>query len=113
MKKSILFVSHALELGGAERALLALLDALDSEKYDVDLFLLRQQGELLQKIPVPCACSAGDLPIYMPRPTDFPHVEEKTVWRCTGTRSGEVYGKAVSICSSLFSGERGCAGIQS
>lgn len=51
MKKSILLVSHALELGGAERALLALLDALDSEKYDVDLFLLRQQGELLQKIP--------------------------------------------------------------
>ena len=51
MKKSILFVSHALELGGAERALIALLDALDPEKYDVDLFLLRQQGELLQKIP--------------------------------------------------------------
>lgn len=51
MKKSILFVSHALELGGAERALIALLDALDSEKYDVDLFLLRQQGEWLRKIP--------------------------------------------------------------
>ena len=51
MKKSILFVSHALELGGVERALLSLLEALNTEKYDVDLFLLRQQGELLQKIP--------------------------------------------------------------
>lgn len=51
MKKSILFVSHALELGGVERALLSLLDVLDSEKYDIDLFLLRQQGELLQKLP--------------------------------------------------------------
>ena len=51
MKKRILFVSHALELGGAERALIALLDALDPEKYDVDLFLLRHQGELLENIP--------------------------------------------------------------
>ena len=51
MKKSILFVSHALELGGAERALLALLESLDPGKCDIDLFLLRHQGELLTKIP--------------------------------------------------------------
>ena len=49
--KSILIVSHAMELGGAERALLGLLENLDYSAYKVDLFLLRHQGELLKYIP--------------------------------------------------------------
>ena len=44
MKKKLLIVSHALELGGAERSLIGLLNAFDFEKYDVDLFLLRHEG---------------------------------------------------------------------
>lgn len=40
-----------MELGGAERSLLGLLDAFDVDKYDVDLFLLRHEGELLSYIP--------------------------------------------------------------
>ena len=36
MKKKLLIVSHALELGGAERSLIGLLNAFDFEKYDVD-----------------------------------------------------------------------------
>ena len=51
MKKSLLIVSHAMELGGAETSLLGLLDALDPQKWDVDLFLLRHEGVLLDKIP--------------------------------------------------------------
>ena len=51
MKKSLLIVSHALELGGAERSLIGLLDALDPEIWDVDLFLLRHTGELMEHIP--------------------------------------------------------------
>ena len=51
MKKKILFVSHALELGGAERSLIGLLDAIDPQQYDVDLFLLRHEGELMGAIP--------------------------------------------------------------
>ena len=51
MKKSLLIVSHALELGGAERSLIGLLDALDPTVWDVDLFLLRQEGELMNAIP--------------------------------------------------------------
>lgn len=49
--KKILIVSHALELGGAERSLIGLLDAIDKEKYKVDLFLLRHEGELLPFVP--------------------------------------------------------------
>lgn len=50
MKKIIVF-SHALEIGGAERALLGLLHSFDYEKYQVDLFLMRHQGELMKYIP--------------------------------------------------------------
>ncbi|MBR4887766.1 MAG: glycosyltransferase [Clostridia bacterium] len=52
MKKKLLIVSHALELGGAERSLIGLLDALNPEFWDIDLFLLRHEGELLHAVPV-------------------------------------------------------------
>lgn len=49
--KRILVFSHALELGGAEKALLGLLEAIDKTQYGVDLFLMRHEGELLPYIP--------------------------------------------------------------
>lgn len=49
--KKILIVSHAMELGGAERALLGLLGCIDPSQASVDLFLLRHEGELLDLIP--------------------------------------------------------------
>lgn len=51
MKKQMLIVSHALELGGAERSLIGLLDALDPGIWNIDLFLLRHEGELMGAIP--------------------------------------------------------------
>ena len=50
MKKKILFVMNGMNIGGAERALLGLLSAIDYEKYSVDLFLLSHKGELLSFI---------------------------------------------------------------
>lgn len=49
--KKILIVSHALQLGGAERSLIGLLETIDPKEYQVDLFLLRHEGELMQYIP--------------------------------------------------------------
>lgn len=49
--KKILIVSHAMEIGGAEKALLGLLETIDTTKYHVDLFLMRHQGELMKDIP--------------------------------------------------------------
>lgn len=49
--KRILIFSHAMELGGAERALLGLLENIDYSRCQVDLFLMRQAGELLQYLP--------------------------------------------------------------
>lgn len=51
MKKRIFISMHYLELGGAEISLIGLLQALDYSKYEVDLFIHRHQGELMQFIP--------------------------------------------------------------
>lgn len=48
--KNILFVASDMEIGGAERALLGLLDSIDTEKYNVDLFLLRHRGPFMNLI---------------------------------------------------------------
>ena len=47
MKRSIIIVVQAMELGGVERSLLGLLDSIDYDHYDVDLFLMRHNGELI------------------------------------------------------------------
>ena len=49
--KKILIFSQAMEIGGAERALLGLLESFDTTKYEIDLFLMRHQGDLMDLIP--------------------------------------------------------------
>lgn len=49
--KKILIVASDMEIGGAERALLGLLNAIDTSIYQVDLFLLRHQGPFMRLIP--------------------------------------------------------------
>lgn len=51
MKKQILVIfTGAMELGGIERSLLGLLDAIDYERYSVDLFLYAHHGPLFRYI---------------------------------------------------------------
>ena len=54
MKKSILIFSHAMEIGGAERALLGLLENINYEEYDVDLFLMRHQRSEERRVGKEC-----------------------------------------------------------
>lgn len=49
--KKIFIASHCMELGGAERSLLGILNSIDYKKYEVDLMLYRHTGELLKYIP--------------------------------------------------------------
>ena len=51
MKRRIFISMHYMEIGGAEMALVGLLQALDYTKYDVDLFLHAHRGEMMQFIP--------------------------------------------------------------
>lgn len=49
--KHILIISHAMDIGGAEKALLGLLNSIDYDNYQIDMFLCRHEGELLKDIP--------------------------------------------------------------
>ena len=51
MKKQLLFVMNNLKVGGAEKALVSLLQTIDYEKYDVDLFLFEHDGMFLKSVP--------------------------------------------------------------
>lgn len=51
MKKRIFIAIHYLEIGGAEISLIGLLNAIDTEQYNVDLFLYSHRGELLKQVP--------------------------------------------------------------
>ena len=51
MKKKLLFVINTLGRGGAEAALLALLNRPEMAAYDVSLYVLLGQGELISRLP--------------------------------------------------------------
>ena len=50
-KPRVLINMHYMEIGGAERALLGLLDAIDTNKVSVDLFINQHTGEFMKYIP--------------------------------------------------------------
>ncbi|MCR5485116.1 MAG: glycosyltransferase [Clostridiales bacterium] len=51
MKKKLLFIMPSLCSGGAEKSLVNLLSVIDSDRYDVDLFLFRREGVFLPSVP--------------------------------------------------------------
>jgi glycosyltransferase involved in cell wall biosynthesis len=50
-KKKLLFVINNLNAGGAEKALVSLLQTLDYSRFDVDLYLFRAEGIFMADIP--------------------------------------------------------------
>lgn len=51
MKKKVLISTHTLRLGGVERSFLGLLESLDYSKFEVDVFLHKHDGELIEYLP--------------------------------------------------------------
>ena len=51
MKPRIFIAIHYMHLGGAEISLIGLLQALDPNKVDIDLFVYSHEGELMKLIP--------------------------------------------------------------
>lgn len=51
MKKKVLLVINTLGRGGAEAALIQLLKQFDPSKYEVSLYVILSQGELIDRIP--------------------------------------------------------------
>lgn len=50
-KKKVLIATHWMEIGGAEKSLLGLLETIDPNLYEVDMFLSRHTGEYMDLIP--------------------------------------------------------------
>ncbi|MBE1444715.1 glycosyltransferase [Paenibacillus sp. OAS669] len=51
MKKKVLFVMNNMRCGGAEKALISLLETIDYSAYEVDLFLFQHDGLFMSQIP--------------------------------------------------------------
>lgn len=51
MKKKLLFVIMHLHMGGAERSLVNLLSEIDYKQYEVDLLLIKKEGDLIKQLP--------------------------------------------------------------
>ncbi len=67
--KKVLFVINTLGLAGAERALIALLETMPKEEYEISLYVLLNQGELRNEIPEHVKLMNGSLdetPIHSP-----------------------------------------------
>ena len=50
MKKKILIIGPGMEIGGVERSLIGLLNSIDYDEFEVDLFLLSHTGEFMSLI---------------------------------------------------------------
>ena len=87
--KKILIVTHAMEIGGAETALLGLLETIDTEGYEVDLFLMRHKGELLKYIPENIKL-LPEIPQYTALAVPISCVIKKRQW---GITIGRAFGK--------------------
>ena len=89
MKKRIFISMHYMELGGAEMALIGMLQAMDYSRYNVDLFLHAHRGELMKLIPKECN--------VLPEIKEYAHIEssiKKTLLnRCWGILYGRVKAK--------------------
>lgn len=51
MKPRLLFVMNHLDCGGAEKALVSLLQVIDYDRFDVDLLLFKREGLFLKHVP--------------------------------------------------------------
>ena len=47
--KKIFIASHCMELGGAERSLLGILNSIDYKNYEVDLFLYSRRSKFVAR----------------------------------------------------------------
>lgn len=95
MKKRVLVIGPGMEIGGVERSLLGLLDAIDYDQAEVDLFLFWREGEFL--------------PYVNPRVNLLP--ENKALARINLpigdlVRTGHFYTAALRLFSKLYADRR-------
>lgn len=71
--KKILFIINSLNVGGAEKSLVSLLNLLPKDKYKIDLYLLKKTGLFIQQLPQYVTINEVPFPYtcLSKTPTDF------------------------------------------
>lgn len=85
MKSRIFIAMHYLEIGGAESALVGLLQTLDYSRVDVDLFLYAHRGEMLEWIPKEVN--------LLPEISAYSHIEAPIITALKAGEFGVVWGR--------------------
>ncbi len=80
-KPRILILMHYMELGGAESALLGLLQSVDSERVDVDVFIYSHRGELMDFLPKEKINLLPEVEAYSLTEKPLSEVVKKGYWR--------------------------------
>lgn len=86
MKPRILILMHYMELGGAESALLGLLQSVDPEKIDVDVFIYSHRGELMDFLPKEKINLLPEIEAYSLTEKPISEVVKKGYWRLAVAR---------------------------
>lgn len=86
MKPRILILMHYMELGGAESALLGLLQSIDPERVDVDVFIYSHRGELMDFLPKEKINLLPEVEAYSLTEKPLSEVLKKGYWRLAVAR---------------------------
>lgn len=86
MKPRILILMHYMELGGAESALLGLLQSVDPARVNVDVFIYSHRGELMKYIPTDKVRVLPEIEAYSLTEKPMSEVVKKGYWRLAISR---------------------------
>lgn len=107
MKPRILILMHYMELGGAESALLGLLQSVDSAKADVDVFIYSHRGELMEFIPTDKVRLLPENEAYSLTEKPMGEVVKKGYWRLALARMVGRW-QSSRFCDKHQDGDRPC-----
>lgn len=86
MKPRILILMHYMELGGAESALLGLLQSVDPDRVDVDVFIYSHRGEQMNFLPKEKINLLPEIEAYSLTEKPLSEVVKKGYWRLAVAR---------------------------
>ena len=86
MKPRILILMHYMELGGAESALLGLLQSIDPDRAGVDVFIYSHRGELMDFLPTDKINLLPEIEAYSLTERPLSEVVKKGYWRLAMAR---------------------------
>lgn len=86
MKPRILILMHYMELGGAESAMLGLLQSVDPNKVDVDVFIYSHCGELMTYLPLERVSLLPEIEAYSLTEKPMGKVVKRGYWKLAVAR---------------------------